>query len=179
MAADRLAKEDWVKAGLAALARDGVGGLKADVLAKALGVSRGSFYWHFPDVDGFQAAVLASWERRATLDTIDAVEKDGGEPADKLHRLSRLVFSGDGALERQVRAWATQQKSAATVQTRVDRQRIRYVKALLEGAGHRPAAADARARFVYLTLIGLFSTARRVSLEADELRDMVDLVIRT
>lgn len=179
MAADRLSKDDWVKAGLAALARNGVGGLKADVLARALGVSRGSFYWHFPDVDSFQGAVLASWEKRATLDIIDAVEKDGGQAADKLHRLSRLVFSGDGALERQVRAWATQQTSVATVQSRVDGRRIRYVKALLESAGHPPAAADARARFLYLTLIGLFSTARRISLDADELRDMVDLVIRT
>src|SRR5689334_18004652 len=47
---DRLAAADWVKAGLKALAADGVGALKADLLAKSLGISRGSFYWHFADI---------------------------------------------------------------------------------------------------------------------------------
>ncbi len=173
----RLSKRDWVKAGLEALARQGVGALKAEVLAKALGVSRGSFYWHFPDVSGFHSEVLASWEKLATADIIAAVEREGGHATARLHRLAGLVFSAEGALERQVRAWAAQHKSAATAQDRVDRKRIAYVKQLLQGVGHGSEDADTRARFLYLALIGQFSTGRRFSLDRRELKSMVDLLV--
>ncbi|RTL63482.1 MAG: TetR/AcrR family transcriptional regulator, partial [Hyphomicrobiales bacterium] len=62
MGDDRLARADWVKAGLKALAREGASALKADRLARELGVSRGSFYWHFADVDAFHRAVLEGWK---------------------------------------------------------------------------------------------------------------------
>ncbi|CAN0507682.1 unnamed protein product, partial [Phaeothamnion confervicola] len=65
MADDRLTARDWVNAGLKALARSGFTALKADTLSKALGVSRGSFYWHFADVGAFHAAVLQRWREVA------------------------------------------------------------------------------------------------------------------
>jgi AcrR family transcriptional regulator len=179
MADDRLSKQDWVKAGLSALAQIGIGGLKADLLAKGLGVSRGSFYWHFPDVTSFHDEVLAAWEQQATADIIAKVELEGGHATTKLHRLARIVFAGDGSLERQIRAWAAQQKSAAAVQDRVDRRRVTYVTQLLEAIGHQTSVAETRARFLYLSLVGHFSTGRRISLDRRELAEMVDLLLQT
>ena len=60
---DQFSANRWVEQGLKALATNGFTALKADPLAKLLGVSRGSFYWHFRDVDAFRAAVLARWAR--------------------------------------------------------------------------------------------------------------------
>ena len=58
MSGERLGPREWVNAGLRALSRSGFTALKAESLSKSLGVSRGSFYWHFADVGAFQAAVL-------------------------------------------------------------------------------------------------------------------------
>lgn len=178
MSDDRLSKQDWVKAGLEGLAQSGVNALKADTLAKTLGVSRGSFYWHFKNVSEFHAAVLAIWEQRSTEDVIALVERETGEPVARLHRLARHVFAGDGALERQVRAWASQDKVAAVIQDRVDRRRIGYVTKLFVGAGLSRGIAEARARFVYLALIGQFSTGRYLAFGQNELAEMVDLMLR-
>ena len=55
---DQLSARDWLDQGLKALAARGFTALKAEPLAKAMGVSRGSFYWHLADVDAFHAAIL-------------------------------------------------------------------------------------------------------------------------
>ena len=60
--ADQLSARDWLDQGLKALATNGFTSLKAEPLAKAMGVSRGSFYWHFADIAAFHAAVLKHLE---------------------------------------------------------------------------------------------------------------------
>ena len=53
---DQLSAKDWLDQGLKALAHSGFTALKAEPLAKAMGVSRGSFYWHFSDMMAYRAA---------------------------------------------------------------------------------------------------------------------------
>ena len=65
---DQLSAKDWVDEGLKALASRGFTALKAEPLAKALRVSRGSFYWHFADIAAFHAAILARWHEVAAED---------------------------------------------------------------------------------------------------------------
>jgi AcrR family transcriptional regulator len=55
---DQLTAKDWLDQGLKALTKSGFTALKAEPLAKAIGVSRGSFYWHFADIAAFHAAIL-------------------------------------------------------------------------------------------------------------------------
>ena len=69
--ADQLSAQDWLDQGLRTLARDGFTALKAEPLAKTMGVSRGSFYWHFADIAAYHAAVLGRW-REVALDNIIA-----------------------------------------------------------------------------------------------------------
>ena len=71
---DQLSAKDWIDQGLKALANSGFTALKADPLAKALRVSRGSFYWHFADIAAFHAAVLARWHEVAAEQIIVNVE---------------------------------------------------------------------------------------------------------
>src|SRR5215831_20640718 len=70
----RLAAQDWLDFALATLARAGSDALKADVLARRLGVSRGSFYWHFADLAAFHARVIAQWKQVATEAIIADIE---------------------------------------------------------------------------------------------------------
>src|SRR3569832_1286209 len=77
---DQLSADDWIKAGLKALASSGFTALKADPLAKAMGVSRGSFYWHFADLGAFNAALLKRWREIAAEQIIADVGAAGGGP---------------------------------------------------------------------------------------------------
>jgi AcrR family transcriptional regulator len=174
---ERLTKAEWVKAALHALASSTADALKIERLAKELGVSRGSFYWHFTDVADFHRAVLEEWERRATAAVIDWVEAEGGSPIDKLHRLAQAVFSEEGAVERQVRAWSSKYPLAAEAQERVDVRRIAFVRQHIRATGVNEEEADARARFFYLALIGQFTAGRRHALGQADLAKIVDLVV--
>src|ERR1700680_2696190 len=104
--ADQLSAKDWLDQGLKALARDGFTALKAEPLAKALGVSRGSFYWHFADVDAFHAAMVQHWRGVAAERIIPDVEAAAGDGS-PLQLLLRRVFGERLALENAVRIWAT------------------------------------------------------------------------
>lgn len=177
MGEDRLTRQDWVRAGLKALARNGVNALKADVLARELGVSRGSFYWHFTDVTAFHLAVLEAWEEATTAQVIDTVEALQGSVPEKLHLLAQTAFATEGALERQVRAWASQNVIAEEVQERVDQTRMAFVTRLSELAGMDRQTAQLRSKFFYLALVGRFATGKRFELAAEEITKMVDLLM--
>ena len=56
-----LTADDWVQAGYALLASDGMRALKIERLCEQVGATRGSFYWHFTDMKGYRAALVASW----------------------------------------------------------------------------------------------------------------------
>ena len=65
-----LPRVDWVEAGLAALRGAGFDVIAVEPLAKSLGATKGSFYWHFADRAELVAAVLELWEQRETTDVI-------------------------------------------------------------------------------------------------------------
>jgi AcrR family transcriptional regulator len=71
----RLTAQDWINFALRTLAHEGFDAMKADVLARKLGVSRGSFYWHFSDLDGFHARVIEHWRQLATEAIIADIER--------------------------------------------------------------------------------------------------------
>src|ERR1700744_3048190 len=102
---DQLSAQDWLDQGLKALATQGFAALKAEPLAKAMGVSRGSFYWHFADIGAFHAAILKYW-REVAADAIIAHVEAASADDEPLAVLLRRVFSEKLALERAVRSWA-------------------------------------------------------------------------
>ena len=75
---DQLSAKDWLDQGLKTLAESGFTALKAEPLAKAMGVSRGSFYWHFADIGAFHAAILKHWRDVAAEQIIANLEAASG-----------------------------------------------------------------------------------------------------
>jgi AcrR family transcriptional regulator len=140
-----------VHAGLKALARSGFTALKADTLAKALGVSRGSFYWHFADVGAFHAAVLQHWREVAYDNVVREVE---GTAENRLTALLERAFRADLRLERAVRSWATAEAKAKTMVEAVDARRVTYIRDLLIEAGIAMEEASARAQILYWAYLG-------------------------
>jgi AcrR family transcriptional regulator len=151
--ADQLSAKDWLDTGLKALAASGFTALKAEPLSKALKVSRGSFYWHFADLNAFHAAVLAHWREVAAERIIADLESaPAGESPIRL--LLRRTFSGRLALERAVRSWATSDAQARSAVQAIDRRRLDYVSMLLRDAGLPAEIAQARAQILYWAFIG-------------------------
>lgn len=162
MTEERLSAADWVRAGLRALASSGFTALKADSLAKALGVSRGSFYWHFADIDAFHQAVLQGW-REIAYDNI--VEELQGSPAQRLRHLLSRAFRADQPLERAVRAWATAQPKVRAMVADVDARRRNYLERLLGEAGVGTPTAAARVRILYWAYLGQVLAGERLPAE--------------
>ena len=169
MTDDRLTAQDWVDAGLKALARSGFTALKADTLSKTLGVSRGSFYWHFADVGAFHAAVLQHWREVAYENVVQQIE---GAAENRLAALLDRAFRADFRLERAVRSWAT----AGAMVEAVDAKRLKYIRHLLAEAGIAPAQAAARTRILYWAYLGHGLSANKP--EPAEWRRIRDELIR-
>jgi AcrR family transcriptional regulator len=150
---DQLSVQDWLDQGLKTLAASGFTALKAEPLAKAMGVSRGSFYWHFADIGAFHAAILNYWRQVAAEEIIADLEAIAGDES-PLPVLLRRAFSGKLALERAIRSWATVDSTARNAVQAIDRRRLDYVESLLRDAGFSREAAQARARILYWTFIG-------------------------
>jgi AcrR family transcriptional regulator len=152
----RLTRTDWVKAGFRALVRGGPGALRIEAVARDLGASKGSFYWHFADLADWQAAMLGHWEEegfRAVAAALDALP----EGRARLEALCRLVGAEDAdvgglAAEPALRDWARWHAGAAASVQRVDAQRLAYVEACLAAEG-RPDPD--LARLFYAAFLGL------------------------
>src|SRR5262249_21435709 len=69
-----LTASDWAEAALQLMAEKGLGALTVSALASRLGVTKGSFYWHFRGRSELLAAALARWEQRATTEAITGLE---------------------------------------------------------------------------------------------------------
>src|SRR4051812_27881040 len=150
---DQLSAKDWLNQGLKTLAERGFTALKAEPLAKAMGISRGSFYWHFADIGAFHAAILKHW-REVAAEQIIANLEAAADNRDRLPLLLRQAFGGKLALENAVRTWATVDPAARSAVQAIDRRRLGYVESMLRASGLSPGVARARAQIFYWAFVG-------------------------
>jgi AcrR family transcriptional regulator len=153
-----LTAEDWSAAALAALERNGLAAIAVEPIAKTLGATKGSFYWHFTGRDDLIAAALELWERRDTDGVIAAVDR-ASEGADRLRLLLRIVFMavvetpGAGAIELALQPHADH-RLVAPVLARVTERRMSTLEALFAEQGLSKAQARDRALLAYTTYLG-------------------------
>jgi AcrR family transcriptional regulator len=149
----RLTAQHWIDFALTTLARHGFQALKADILARRLGVSRGSFYWHFTELGTFHARVIEHWRQMATEAIIADLERyDSREQ--RLDTLLRRAFGHGALLEVRMRAWADENAVAARALSDIDRRRKAYMEQLLVDAGITPSLAATRAQLLYWSYLG-------------------------
>ncbi|TDD66868.1 TetR/AcrR family transcriptional regulator [Actinomadura darangshiensis] len=155
----RLAPQDWTRAALRALAEGGVGAVRVDALARDLGVTRGSFYWHFADRDALLKAALEQWER-STAGIIGDLG-DVGDPAERLVRLVRGAFGGESVPGLQPALMAhADHPVVMPVLRRVTAQRVDYISAIYRELRLAPDAARRRAVIGYATYLGWLDLRR-------------------
>lgn len=168
---------DWLDHGLSSLEEHGFTSLKADVLAKSAGVSRGSFYHHFTDLADFHSAVLNHWLEKSSLNIVVELEALDVEPAAKVEALINLAAKATARLEQAVRAWAFTDASVAATVVEVDRARLLYIVQLLGEAGLDPETARRRAIVLYLTNVGYSFLADMLAIDEQDqaLADIIEI----
>ncbi|SHF65706.1 TetR/AcrR family transcriptional regulator [Streptoalloteichus hindustanus] len=127
----RTPREKWIEEGLRALAAGGPDAVRVEPLAKALGVTRGGFYWHFQDRRALLDAMLDAWERASTDEVIERVETEGGDARTKVRRAGALTLSAELLpVDLAVRDWARRDAAVAERLRRVDNRRMDYARSL-------------------------------------------------
>jgi AcrR family transcriptional regulator len=152
------ASQDWVAAGLAELATHGIDGVRVEVLAERLGVTKGGFYRRFKDRRALLNAILETW-RDGRVAAIERQAREGGEtPVERIKGLIRLFTeraSTQGmAIELAIRQWARADPVAAAAAARVDEARLGTASGLYRDLGLSAADAEARAVLFYAFLFG-------------------------
>jgi AcrR family transcriptional regulator len=154
-AGNRLGLDDWIQAGYSLLAEEGIKALKIDRLCDRLGVTKGSFYWHFDGMPNYRAALVASWgelrdgDRRAFDDMGDLA------PRERLSQMmTSLVSPRHWTLERAMREWARSDEDVAESVRAADRRLLRAVRQAFLDYGFDGDEADLRANATFAAGIG-------------------------
>ena len=151
----RTPRTAWIDAGLRALAAGGPAAVRVDSLAKVMGVTRGGFYWHFEDRRALLVEMLDTWERRSTDEVLERVEREGGDPREKVRRAGMLTFSRDLLpVDLAVRDWSRRDESVAERLRRVDNRRMDYLRSLIGTFCPDPDEVEARSLLAFSLAIG-------------------------
>jgi AcrR family transcriptional regulator len=151
----RTPRSRWIEEGLRALAAGGPDAVRVEVLAQALGVTKGGFYGHFADRNALVEEMLDTWERRATDDVLERVQRKGGDIRTRLRRAGMLTFSRELLpIDLAVRDWARRDQAVAERLRRVDNRRMEYLRLLFGALGADEAEAEARSTLAFSLMIG-------------------------
>ncbi len=174
----------WIEAGFAELGRSGIEGVRVEVLAKNLGVTKGGFYRRFRDRAALLGAMLQRWREGRIAAIEQQASLDGGPARDRLKALIRLYserMNTEGmAIELAIRQWARSDEAAAEAVAGVDAARLKNVSQLYRATGLAPDEADAQAFLFYCFVFGqslLFlerGPRRRAQLVARSAEKLVD-----
>jgi AcrR family transcriptional regulator len=170
MKRERLSRQSWIDAGLKALVSEGPGALAAEPLARDLGTTKGSFYWHFKDVPEFQEAVARQWQSDAFAEVVNALSEEGAAD-ERLRRFGKRTL--DNRHDSAMRAWARTDKRIARLIAQVDAERLTYMANLLRQVG---ITNDDFARSCLAALIGLPDIGSN-SEAAKGFETLIDLVL--
>lgn len=154
-----LDRDAWIKGAIAILAEHGAERLRVEVLAKRLGVTKGSFYWHFKDRRDLQNAVLDFWKEGRIRDIRKQTQaQPGGEAAALLHTIEVYASARNRkgiAIEAAVRDWARRDPQAVAVVEEVDAERLACSCRLFLACGIEQEEAQARSLLLYAYVFGV------------------------
>jgi AcrR family transcriptional regulator len=156
MAPARTPRSAWIDEGLRALASGGPDAVRIEPLARALGVTKGGFYWHFDDRHALLEEMLETWERVGVDEVIERVESEGGDARAKLRRLSAIASASDEVLkiDLAIRDWARRDKAVARRLRGVDNRRMEYMRSLFSDFCPDEDEVEARCMLAFSLWIG-------------------------
>ncbi len=163
-----LGREDWIAAALHTLVEEGVDSVKVFRLADRLGVTRGSFYWHFKSRDELLGTLLEAWEAKNT----QAILRRAHAPHPDLTSAVLDIFAlwvdralFDPGLDFAIREWARRSAKVHVAVKRADDRRVKAIAAIYRRAGMPAVDAFIRARILYFMQIGYYALDLRETIQ--------------
>jgi AcrR family transcriptional regulator len=158
--ASPLQPDDWIRAAFARLAAEGIEAVRIELLARDLGVSKGSFYWHFQDREELLAKMFERWEKDENdwLDETVITPKAAARWARFVHRCTDLQLA---RLESAMRTWSRRDERIAARISAIEKKRIAHIAGVLRAIGFVAPAAESWAEITLLVYLGWLDRATR------------------
>ncbi|MFM7532411.1 MAG: TetR/AcrR family transcriptional regulator [Rubrivivax sp.] len=158
-ARETLSPQSWIDAATEVLVDHGIDHVRVDVIAQQLGVTRGSFYWHFRDREALLRGVLQQWRETATENLTARLERASTDPLEQLRDVISLPFRGRAAaraarIELAIRAWARRDAMARQAVDEADSSRVGYIAQIFSALGFPIMEARSRAFLAYSHNLG-------------------------
>jgi AcrR family transcriptional regulator len=152
-ASARLGADDWLRAALDIMVDEGISGVKIQRLCDRLGVTKGSFYWHFRDLDVFLGELARRWaEEGARLQGKLDNANDAGASLQQAMRI--FADRRNRNLTRAMRDWAQNDERARAAIRKADQALYERVKEAIAALGFDDAEAEVRAKILYYAGVG-------------------------
>jgi len=181
----QLDREAWVSAATEVLAEEGIAGLRVEVLAKRLKVTKGSFYWHFQDRRDLLIAILQQWKDGRIRDIIKQTTAEKGKELAQIYHVID-VYSANRSrrgmmIELAVRDWARRDAEAGAIVAEVDDVRLRCARGLFLACGVPIEEASSRCMLLYAYVFGVsLMIYEKFDTDVARLkRDIADLIARS
>ena len=177
---DKQSKKSWLNAALKALASGGIDKVRVESLAKNLGVTKGSFYWHFKDREQFLDELLNFWAEQSTQTVI----ANPDYPTDSRARVRAvaedIVRHDLGKMDPHIRSWTQYDKRRARVVAKIDKVRFEFLRDLFLATGFSMSDSDLRAQSLYRYVLGeqFISVRESMSQRLERMQAHVNLLLR-
>ncbi|QOW20163.1 helix-turn-helix transcriptional regulator [Lysobacter ciconiae] len=180
--AARLSATGWAEAALDLIAEQGVSAVAVEPLARRLGVTKGSFYWHFPSRDALLVAALELWERMEE-ETVFGQLEAVADPRERLRALFSMVareYKTHIIYSELLKA--LDHPAVQPVIGRVSERRLDYLTASFRQAGLGRDDARNRARLAYSAYVGFLQLnlqLKQTRMQHDEFDNYVEHMMTT
>jgi AcrR family transcriptional regulator len=157
----------WLDAGYDLLVEGGVEAVKVMPLAERLGLSRTSFYWHFPDREALLQGLIDRWRSKNTGSLVARCDAEAATISEAMLNLVDCWIDPelfDSRLEFAMRTWALTDPGVEAAMTDADAIRLHAITRLFRRFGYPDTEADTRARTLYLTQVGYIALRSSESL---------------
>ena len=180
-----LDRDAWVAGATEVLAEEGIAGLRVEVLAKRLKVTKGSFYWHFTDRRDLLLAVLSHWKEGRIRDIIKQTRAQPGHELAQIYHVIDVYSASRSRrgmlIELAVRDWARRDPEASVIVAEVDDVRLRCARDLFLACGVPMEEASSRCMLLYAYVFGVsLMIYEKFDTDVARLkRDIADLIARS
>jgi AcrR family transcriptional regulator len=161
----RLSAEVWAEAALDVIAEQGIAALAVESLARRLGVTKGSFYWHFASREALLEAALKRWETR----DLEGLAREADRIADPRERLVDLFRRTSREMRTHViysaLLKALDHPAVRPVMQRLSQRRIQYLALAFRALGLGRRDALNRARLAYAAYVGFLQLILQLRLQ--------------
>ena len=177
-----LCAADWERAALELIAEKGVQALAVEPLARRMGITKGSFYWHFSSREALLEQALQLWEEHDSRNLAKSLSEISN-PRDRLISFFRRV--GKEKLTHEVYSELCAAAGHAQVEPvleRVANRRMEHLSSAFEEMGMPTLQARSQARLTYSVYLGFLQLQRQhqtPSLSSEEFETYIDHVIET